>query len=1003
MLGLGLAVLAVASGLNVRAARALLAYAVPVLALPSASPGPQPLGSPSPSPSPTPTPGPKVHGGGPLQLNLTGSLSFGSQLTQTTLSAFPSPGATPTTTSQNSTTSAVGLLAEISRRTGSTTTDLRLPFGFSNNGTTTGLATISFSTPHFEVDYGSVTSSVFGLLPVGTTLRGPSLTVPFGTGDLALFGGPTYGVNQELIHLLGVRGRRLIGQRLIEFGLTDGSGGTQTGPSKTALFGFAEPRGKASIVGEFAFQKRQAPDANLSGLAYALRFDSGVGNNGYTINYRRIPARYLILGAGEAPYDNAIDFALRGSNGRTTTSLNATFDTTAYSGTTTAQQRFGFNIFGPLHRMTYSIGLQSQKLLSNSATQWIGGVTSQLAMPIHMGFVSVGSQISRSTQLSGTTLAGIGYSLQVQRQIGPFAASLNQQWLRQMSQQLGTTNQSVANYGLNRTMGKTTYALTYAVMRTRSLTSDATQRTPLISIARRISPVLSVQAAYGVQSLVDALNPTSNGKTKIFSIQFNAPFAFGNGAVAGRIDPHLPAIITGRVVNDLGDNPGLLSFAPGGVANVAVILDGVTVQRTDLQGNFQFNFVSPGTHQVRVETTSIPPGLTVDQPVVSVTLQGGQTGQVYFRVGNFGGIGGHIYAHDSSGGLVPLQNVQVRVDGGQYSVTDPQGNYGFGRLAPGDHVVTVIENTVPAFAEFPKADLTRKVTVSNGKITEVNFEAEPLGSIAGKVVFDASLARTHKGGVVNSYVVAEPGDHAAIANDDGSFIIDDLPPGTYTLSVDPETVPDQTGQISPNVVVDLTAREHKDGLLFLVGHEIKKVVFSFLGGSAQTTASLHLSEPRLPPRGSTEAFVSASKDAHAVVVSAFGRSVKAHYVAGRGWLAEIVVPNAEKAGKVPVTAEVTTDSGTTTARSSLIVDPTMALVIVSTRPSHVVIGAAVQVHARFLVDVGTSARIAWEDGTVTSLSKPVVGRVYVFSVTVRRLPFQGTLISGKERVPIIIR
>ena len=120
----------------------------------------------------------------------------------------------------------------------------------------------------------------------------------------------------------------------------------------------------------------------------------------------------------------------------------------------------------------------------------------------------------------------------------------------------------------------------------------------------------------------------------------NAPFAFGNGLVQGRVDPRLPAIIVGRVLNDLGDNIAVAGLATGGVANITVVLDGNEAQRTDLDGNFQFSFVKPGEHQLRIETASLPRGLTADQPVVTLNVQGGQTAQLYFRVGNFGGITG---------------------------------------------------------------------------------------------------------------------------------------------------------------------------------------------------------------------------------------------------------------------------------------------------------------------------------------------------------------------------
>ena len=46
------------------------------------------------------------------------------------------------------------------------------------------------------------------------------------------------------------------------------------------------------------------------------------------------------------------------------------------------------------------------------------------------------------------------------------------------------------------------------------------------------------------------------------------------------------------------------------------------------------------------------------------------------------------------------------------------------------------------------------------------------------------------------YVVAEPGEHAVITDDDGAFLLDNLPPGKYTLSVDGDTLPDGLSVLS---------------------------------------------------------------------------------------------------------------------------------------------------------------------------------------------------------------
>src|SRR6185312_16303603 len=93
------------------------------------------------------------------------------------------------------------------------------------------------------------------------------------------------------------------------------------------------------------------------------------------------------------------------------------------------------------------------------------------------------------------------------------------------------------------------------VARTLSEISNAQQRSTQIYLSRQISPVLSVQTSYGLQSLTDRLNPSANGRSSTFSIQINAPFSFGSGVVNGRVDPHLPATITGRVIADTTSNP----------------------------------------------------------------------------------------------------------------------------------------------------------------------------------------------------------------------------------------------------------------------------------------------------------------------------------------------------------------------------------------------------------------------------------------------------------------
>jgi hypothetical protein len=508
-----------------------------------------------------------------------------------------------------------------------------------------------------------------------------------------------------------------------------------------------------------------------------------------------------------------------------------------------------------------------------------------------------------------------------------------------------------------------------------------------------------------VQSLTDRLDPSANGRSRIVTFQLNAPFSYGNGVATGRVDPHLPATIVGRVQSAVTGTGQVASFASvgpagGGLANVVVVLDDKYMQRTDLTGGFQFSFIPAGQHQLRIDTSSIPRGLTVDQPVATVTLQGGQVSQVLFQVGNFGGILGHVFGLDTTGKKIPLPNVQVRLDGGPYSQTDSSGAFGFGGLQAGSHSVEVIENTVPAFAVFDTSALKQTVTVRNGAYTPVVFSAVPLGSISGKVVFGPEML-PEKGGVPNAYVVAEPGEHAAIDEDDGSYVIDDLPPGDYTISVDPETVPDGTGAKPESTDVKLSPGAHVEGVDFSVGRFEKKVVFSFVGDSGGAASGVTLREHRLPPRGSTEVTIDAPPSASGVAVTAFGRHEPLAYDADRKvWAGEVTVPPDTKGGDYTVEGALT--GATQPVAATLTVDPKMPLVILQASPRNFVKGQYVMVHARFLVDVHAGDKIHWDDGQVTTLGKAVSGRVFTFSVLISLRPMNGVLLTRQGSIPIEI-
>jgi hypothetical protein len=998
---------------------------------------------PAPSPTPVPTAKAKIEQrGGPLEFNVSGSLSLGESSETSTYgqtgffnptpppNGTPSPGPFPfqqaSTTSQNESTLGAGFSADVSRRTATTMTDLKFPFGWSARGQSViGVPQFLYSTPKYSLGYGAQQLLALGQLQLGSTLRGFSFILPQRYGQATFYQGPAYGVDQETDELYGVLTEQARGRALYEAGFTYASG-PLTGQAKTIEFGGAVAGHNLNLLGEGAWQSRSGGDGSPHGIAAQIRLDD-LGKNGEcSTTVRGVPDQFVSFSAGEIYSDRYADAnchlshipvsvdanyektgdAVFGETQQHVETIsyapNAKFGGLAFSFSRQDAVSEGESIWSNQGSLTLQtqflnttllMGGQFQRSFDDGSTNETQSILTSLRRSIgrHLS-VGLTGQIQKSTQLSAppspeataTPFGELAPILGLQR---GFAFDIAQQWK------------------------KTTVQVGESITHTTSSSSDAIQRTPLINLTRQISPVISVTTSLGYQTLRDSLNPAANGRTRVFSFALTAPFSYGNASVSGRIDPRLPASISGKVTiagSNATGSGGASNFATfgnsgGGVGNVLVTLDNKYVQRTDITGGYQFAFVPPGQHQVTIDNASIPRGFTASNPVQTITVQGGQAATVSFAIGTFGGILGHVYGTDPNGNPMPLSNVQLRVDGGTYAQTDQSGAFGFGGLSAGQHVVTVIPQSIPASADFAPSDLYQKVSVNDGRYTTLDFHAQLLGSISGTILYAKDMDRAAGEGVLNAYVVADPGEHAAIDEDDGSFIIDNLPAGDYTISVDPETIKASLGAAPDKVSVHLAPGEHYSGVQFSVGQFEKKVVFSILSGGSGAPApavpTIRLSETRLPPRGTTSVAISGPADAKDVSATAFGKRIALAYDKEiEKWLGEIEVPEHASAGQYPVDGNV---HGTAVSPSAtLTVDPKLPLVIVQFLSHNNVVGQTATVRARFLVDVHEGDKIVWDDGTQTVLGKPVSGRVFTFQKLLTLLPLHGRLLTPKGAIPI---
>jgi hypothetical protein len=348
--------------------------------------------------------------------------------------------------------------------------------------------------------------------------------------------------------------------------------------------------------------------------------------------------------------------------------------------------------------------------------------------------------------------------------------------------------------------------------------------------------------------------------------------------------------------------------------------------------------------------------------------------------------------------------VLLVVDKTQRGFTAADGSYEIGHLSPGKHTIVLASESLPATVAV-SGETEREVTVSEGSVTSLNWTLTGLGSIRGVVLFAPNAGFGDLTGAKDVYVVADPGQHAAITDGDGNFIIDNLPVGQYTLSVDQDTLPEgQTIVQGPEGPVTVTGSEAVEGITFKVGPAAKQVIFTFTGGkNAVVTADFK--PDRVPPNAIVELVVTTDQK-HPKAVSAQGDAfgnIPLNFDRSRNaWTARVTLPSTIANGDYPV--HVTVDGARSgSADATLSVNNAMPLIYARGTPAAPKPGQFVRVVARVLADVLGGEQVVFEDGASTALPVPR-GRLVSFQLRVpHALPYRGMVITRKgERLPFVV-
>ena len=212
-------------------------------------------------------------------------------------------------------------------------------------------------------------------------------------------------------------------------------------------------------------------------------------------------------------------------------------------------------------------------------------------------------------------------------------------------------------------------------------------------------------------------------------------------AMPGAIFPtrHAGRIIEGRVFRDNNVN-GAFNFGEQGLVGLRVRLDDGEVAETDEQGRYKFTDVSQGEHTVTFALTQFAEPVrmtTKNQATVDLIRQ--RIGVVDFGVVDFARVTGSVFNDLRFEGTRPvdakgLAGVHLMLDDGKRRrtiIAQDTGDFEVDDVAPGDYMISVDASTLPANYTLPQDTFTLHVTPVS--TTVQNIPARAMRSIAGRV------------------------------------------------------------------------------------------------------------------------------------------------------------------------------------------------------------------------------------------------------------------------------
>lgn len=154
----------------------------------------------------------------------------------------------------------------------------------------------------------------------------------------------------------------------------------------------------------------------------------------------------------------------------------------------------------------------------------------------------------------------------------------------------------------------------------------------------------------------------------------------------------------------------------------------------------------------------------------------------------------------------PQANVRVRVDGSRYAVSDASGNFRIESVARGEHAVYL--DLLSVRADLTLLDNTQQqITLDSSHDSVVDFRVVRTGRISGVVWLDANengrMDESERPFADVRIVTGSGRD--TLTDENGHFLIGDLPPGEHILLLDEKTLPERSRSVAGSQTIKVAA------------------------------------------------------------------------------------------------------------------------------------------------------------------------------------------------------